>query len=122
MMKHLAASLGICFLLCAASKVIIAQGGEGWVKISPSGEQFTIQMPGNPAKKTQKNVYEDLRVDGLLYTAVEGDASYVVWSFKNTNYSIALPIEMDEYLDACADLIWESLLKPRRDMLPQEPN
>jgi TonB family protein len=100
----------------------MAQGGKAWVKVSPSGEQFTVQMPGNPSKKTQKNVYGDLRVDGQIYTAVDGDAGYAVWSFKNTNYSNALPIETDEYLDACADLVWESLLKPRRDMLPQEPN
>jgi TonB family protein len=30
-------------------------------------------------------------------------------------------MDKDAYLDHCADVVWESLLKPRRDQIPKEP-
>lgn len=121
MMKHLTATLLIFLLLCAASKVIMAQGDDLWVKVSPPGEAFTVRMPQSPEKKTEKNSYGDLNVDARVYTATEGGASYAVWSLKNTNYSQARSLDTDEYLDDCAELVWESLLKPLRDKLPDRP-
>jgi TonB family protein len=121
-MKQLTVRLFILLLLCAASNTIKAQGGDAsWVKVSPKGEQFTVQMPKSPAKSQQKNAYGDLSVDALVFTAVDGRTSYAVWSLKNRKYSKAKPPGMEEYLDACAELIWESLLKPLRDKIPEEP-
>jgi TonB family protein len=122
MMKHLTATLVIVLLLLgAASKAIMAQGNDVWVNVSPPGEAFTVRMPQSPEKKTQKNSYGDLNVDARVYTAAEGGASYAVWSLKNTDYSKTGSLDTEEYLDNCADLVWESLLKPLRDKLPDRP-
>ena len=121
-MKQLTSTLIILFLVGAASTAVLAQGSDNWVKVSPPNERFTVQMPQSPAQRTQKDSYNDLNVDGRIYTAVDGDVIYTVWSLKNTNYLSFQSRETTDYLDACADLVWESFLKPLRDKLPKKPN
>lgn len=121
-MKRLTARLFMLLLSCAASVSIKAQDGSAtWVTVSPKGEQFSVQMPKSPARSRQQNSYGGLSVDALVYKAAQGNTSYAVWSLKNLNYSKAQPPETEDYLDACAELVWESLLKPERDRIPQEP-
>jgi len=91
------------------------------VTVAPQGEQFTVQMPRSPAKNRQQNSYGGLTVNALIYKTTQGNTTYAVWSLKNLNYSVANQPETNEYLDACAELIWEALLKPERDVIPQEP-
>jgi hypothetical protein len=46
-------------------------------------------------------------------------ASYAVWSLVDISNRLVQAPD-DVYLDACADLAWESLLKPARDKLPRD--
>ena len=119
-MKRLTIALFMLLLSGAASVSTKAQGGE-WVTVAPKGEQFSIQMPKSPAKNKQQHSYGGLTVNALVYKAAQGNTTYAVWSLKNLNYSKAQPTETEVYLDACAELVWESLLKPERDRIPQEP-
>jgi TonB family protein len=121
-MKRLTAALFMLLLACAASVSTKAQGGDAaWLTVSPKGERFSVQMPESPAKNRQQNSYGGLTVNALVYKATQDKTSYALWSLKNLNYSGANPPETEEYLDACAELVWESLLKPERDRIPQEP-
>jgi TonB family protein len=115
-MKRLNFALSVLFLVCVYSSAARSQGTKAWVNVAPSGEEFTVQMPQTPATATQKRGYGDLEVEGRVYTAVDGDSTYQVWSLKNTKFT-SVP---KDYLDLCADLVWESLLRPVRDKLPKE--
>ena len=68
-----------------------------------------------------KRSFESFSLDGSVYTATEDGVDYTVWSFVNEGKVNNDPTETEAYLDACADLVWESLLRPLRDLLPKEP-
>ncbi|MCA1558200.1 MAG: energy transducer TonB [Acidobacteria bacterium] len=121
MTKYLALTLTILFLLCLNSRTVMAQGADAWIKVSPESEEFTVLMPQSPKSSKQKNVYGDLNTEARVYRVEVGETSYAVWSLKNTNYAKPGSIDTEDYLDSCADLVWESLLKPLRDKLPKKP-
>lgn len=107
-------------LLCTCSKAAMAQSGaDAWVKVSPSSEQFTVLMPQNPEEKAQQYSYGDLNVDARVYRAVDADVTYTIWSLKNNSYQKAQPYDVESYLDDCAELVWESFLKPLRTEDPE---
>lgn len=114
-MKHLNLSLSVLLLVCAHPTALVAQGTD-WVKVSPPGEEFTVQIPRDPTTATLKISSNDLSVDGYVYTAVAGETSYTAWSLKRTT-----PLSPKQnYLDLCADLVWDRLLQPVRDKLPSD--
>jgi len=117
-MKHLRALL-ILLLVCSWLQTVRAQAADSWISVSPAGEQFTIQMPNTPAVNSQQDSFEQFKVDGHTYTASTEGVDYTVWSLVNENYAGTGPADNDAYLDACADLVWESLLKPLVDQLPK---
>jgi TonB family protein len=117
-MKHLRALL-ILLLVCSWLQTVRAQAADSWISVSPAGEQFTIQMPNSPVVNSQQDSFEQFKVDGHTYTASSDGVDYTVWSLVNENYAGTGPTDNDAYLDACADLVWESLLKPLRDQLPK---
>src|SRR5437773_5664507 len=113
----------LAVLFCFASSIVNGQNRASWVEVSPGDELFRVQMPQQPtlSQEQQRNAYGQLRVNGRTYAAIGDDAtSYTVWSFINLNYPAPPSQDSQAYLDACADLVWESLLKPIRDKLPKE--
>lgn len=114
-MNHLNLRLGVFLLVCAHSTAVAMQGTD-WVKVSPPHEEFSVQMPHSPTTATQKISSSDLTVEGNGYTAVDGDTVYAAWSLRRTT-----PLApKQDYLDSCADLIWDRLLQPVRDKLPSD--
>jgi TonB family protein len=117
-MKHLTMAAILLCLVPVLSYKVAAQDDSGWIEVSPSGDFFRISMPLQPKEELQKAQYGDLSADGKWYESSSGGASYAVWSLVNANYSPRQ--SADEYLDACAELIWEGLLKSARDKLPED--
>ncbi|HEV7681873.1 MAG TPA: energy transducer TonB [Pyrinomonadaceae bacterium] len=114
-MKHLTI-LVFLILGCSCFQNVNAQAADRWVDVSPKDELFTIQMPADPPAKTQQNNFEQTKLEGRIYEATGDGVDYTVWSLN----SKANPTDIDAHLDACADLVWESLLKPLRDQIPKE--
>lgn len=117
-MKHLTALL-ILLLACAGAQTVRAQAADSWVNVAPTGEQFTIQMPTAPAVKSQQNSFNQLKVEARIYTANSDGVDYTVWSLVNEGYAKNTPLDSESYVDACVDLVWDSLLKPLRDEVPK---
>lgn len=110
--------LTFCFvvlLVCCSVQTVSAQATGSWVKVAPPEEQFAVLMPQFAEGKTQKHSYEQLDVDATLYSVAEEGVVYIVWSLINRNFRNAAQVDVDDYLDACAELVWESFLKARRD-------
>ena len=116
-MKHLTT---IVFLLFVAigPRAINAQSINSWVEVALSEEFFGVSMPRQPEQQNQQANYGKLTVNGKRYVASDGGVTFTIWSFVNTKYRSAPPT--DSYLDVCADLVWESLLRPDRDKLPRD--
>ena len=119
-MKNLSA-LSMLLLVCYWPQTVRAQAADTWVTVSPASETFTVLMPNSYVAKSQQNSFGQLKVNANIYTASSDDVEYTVWSLINEGYANNSPVDNDAYLDACADLVWESLLKPRRDQLPKSP-
>lgn len=119
-MKILTTALSLV-LFSVSPSMVSGQDRASWVEVSPGDELFKVQMPQQPRQEQQRNTYGQLNVSGRTYTAIAVDAtSYTVWSFVNLNYAAHPSQDSQAYLDACADLVWESLLKPFRDKLPKD--
>jgi TonB family protein len=119
-MKHLR-PLFILLLVCSWLQTVRAQAADSWVDFSPEGEQFMIKMPESRPVKLQQNSFDQLKVETRIYTATSNGVDYTVWSLTNEGYAINGLPDNEAYLDACADLVWESLLKPLRDQVPKKP-
>src|SRR5438105_11247992 len=115
-MKRFAFLFAVLFV-CLCLQTVAAQ--DAWSAFSPAEESFTVEMPRTPTPKTQKQSFEQFNVDGHLYTTTSSGIEYDLWSLKNQNFANFKISEGLDYGDACADLIWESLLKPWRDELPK---
>jgi TonB family protein len=117
-MKHLISAV---FVLVAAScaSVISAQSTDSWIEVSPGDELFRVSMPHKPTQERERHSYGELRVDGRQYLAPVDGASYALWSFIDISNHPVVTGD-DAYLDNCADLVWESILKLARDKLPND--
>jgi len=116
------ATSGILFvcLVAACTYLTRAQDPSPWMEVSPGDELFRVSMPRQPDQEFQTNKYGDLAVSGKRYTALANGATYTFWSLENLDYRPVPAPDADAYLDACADLVWESLLKPAKDNLPKD--
>ena len=103
-------------LLTALSPGGAAQN-DSWIEISSNDEFFRVLMPRQPIHEDQRVRFGELSVNGKWLVSSADGASYAVWAFVDTKYRSR---DIDEYLDVCADLVWESLLKPARDKLPDD--
>lgn len=119
MMKTLTLALALLLFGLGFQKAR-AQDLSSWVSVTPPDEQFAVMMPQPPTVKTQKSTYGQMEVDGQVFTATDGTATYTLWSLTNRAYRGLQDASVEDYLDDCAELLWESLLKPRRDKLEQE--
>jgi len=104
----------IC-LFAAVCERTRGQGDHPWIEVASADDLFRISMPIKPVETTQTARYGPIGASSKLFDSTFGDARYAVWSLNDARYSSAQ--DVDEYLDACADLIWEDLLKPARDQV-----
>ena len=118
-MKQLTAIL-LVLVGAACSHAISAQTAAPWIEVSPSDESFRVSMPRQPEQESERQSYGDLSVSGKRYTTTLEGTSFTVWSIVKLNAHPDFATDADAYLDACADLVWESLLKPARDKLPRD--
>jgi TonB family protein len=92
-----------------------------WVTVSPADDGFTALMPQAPVEKIQKKKHDKLSVEVRQYTATTPQKTvYTIWSLKNPSVSgSALSAgEIDDFLDLCADLVWDVVLEPRLKSFP----
>jgi TonB family protein len=113
------------FLLCTLGlhHTTSAQTGDRWIEVSSETEYFRVLMPHRPKEETLSTIktnYGELEVSGKSYGASANGASYAIWVLTNAGDSTQHRNEPGRYLDACADLIWEGLLKSARDKLPDD--
>jgi TonB family protein len=113
-------TLVILLFAAGLSQSVKGQTTSPWIEFSPSDESFRVSMPRRPEQESQTQSYGDLSVSGKKYTTTLEGTTFVVWSLVKLNAHPDFATDGDAYLDACADLVWESLLKPARDKLPRD--
>ena len=117
-MKPLAGA-AILMLSTLFANAVVAQS---WTSVSPEGEKFSIQMPKTPTAKEEKYSNKQFNVEGHVYSVTDNNAEYRLWALTNRGfgtYTDYKSIEGEDYLDGCADLVWDGLLKPWRDQIPK---
>jgi TonB family protein len=117
-MKHLATVLLLlAFLVLPVSSPAQTKGA--WIPTTPRGEVFRIRMPRPLKMSAAAGRYEKVAVSGNNYSAVAGGVTYSIFSLKVLTDTSGFD-EVDDYIDVCAELTWESLLKPLRDGLSKD--
>lgn len=131
-MKRLSA-LFTLLVVCFCSQPAGAQTAD-WVSIPLEQEQLAVQLPKNHEVKTRKLDFDRFKLDARIYTATSGGVDYSFWSLINEGVNEGAKegdavneeavkndvAAREAYLDGCADLVWESFLKPRRDQIPED--
>jgi TonB family protein len=110
----------LLFLMSAACSLAEAQDASSWIQVASGEELFTALMPRKASVDVKKSTFGSLNVSGKRYATSDDDTAYIVWSFVNSDFPRHQFRDSSEYLDTCADLLWESLLKPRREELPKK--
>jgi len=116
-MKCLTAAVALICLFSPAFNKSVTQNN-AWIEVTPSTEFFRVLMPTQPTKKEQARHFGEIDAKGKLYESEFEGASYAIWSLADSKYHSTQ--DVDGYLDACADLIWDDLLKSARDQLPED--
>jgi TonB family protein len=113
MIMRLLVILGVslCLLSAIAPRALAQYQNPEWIDLSPVDESFHVSLPNQP--RVEKESVGP--VSGNRYVALNGVATYTVWSVRNINYRSRE--ETDADLDATAELLWERLLKPAREQL-----
>ena len=120
-MKYLA--LALLLILLVMPRGTVAQKGDAWVQFSSETRDFSLSMPQQPRQERiagLKTNYGDLSIEGQFYEARADGANYRVWALVYSEDPGRQTANADMYLDSCAELIWEGLLKPQRDALPDD--
>jgi TonB family protein len=112
----------ISLIILSASQSVRAQDTSNWTEQSPEGEAFKVTMPPIISVTPKSYHFGGMSVTGKLYTARYGSGLYRIWSLEDGARTSATPADTDAYLDACADLVWESLLKAEREKLEKNRN
>lgn len=116
-MKRLSA-LFILLLVGSWSQPARAQTADSWVSLSLKGDELAVWVPKGHEVKSREFSFEQFKLNGRVYTATSEGVDLSVWSFVDEHGAANAPAS-EAYLDACADLVWESLLKPHRDQVPK---
>lgn len=101
----------LILLICSFVQAVQAQAGD-WVSVAPDGERFVVQMPQDPTAKTEKRSFEQFNIEARIYTATKGNTDYTVWSLHNESFANYRPVDGENYLDDCADLVSGNLIGP----------
>src|ERR1044071_5495251 len=107
-MRSLIGSLIMFAAFGSWPNAIQAQNTKPWVEVSGSDEFFRVSMPVKPVEASQHTVIGDIDATGTRYEAIIDGASFALWTFVDANHGSRRDI--DDYLDACADLVWDGLL------------
>ena len=111
------------FFLLGVLGETAAQNSDPPVQVTSKEDSFTVSMPHQP---TQQHIAKlrtsdgDLPIEGQLYESATNSKSYRVWALIYPNQNPPQIASADQYLDSCAELTWEGLLKPERDALPDD--
>lgn len=109
--------LTVAVLLCASGALAAGVRGQqpvsDWIEVSPTGEFFKVLMPAKPHV-----VHPESGIKGQIYEASAEGVHYSVWSLTINTDDPALNI--DQYLDMTGEAVWDALLKPLRDRLPEK--
>jgi TonB family protein len=95
---------------------IQAQNPNPWVEVYRSDEFFRVSMPRQPVETSQHIRIGEIDAKGTRYEAWAEGAGYTLWTLVDGNQGSRHGL--DEYLDKCADLVWDGLLNPPGDQLP----
>jgi TonB family protein len=104
-------------------RVSAQQRGDQWIPFADDSEFFQVSMPHYPQVETISTLatnYGRVDVRGKSYLASADGAVYTVWALTSSGDAAKHRRDLDAYLDACAELIWEGLLKQARDAVPVE--
>ena len=104
-------------LMSSAAQSVRAQDTSDWTEQSPEGEAFRVTIPPIISVTPHRDRFNGMNVSGKLYTTTHGSGSYRIWSLEDAALTNSTPGDTDAYLDACADLVWESLLKSEREQI-----
>jgi TonB family protein len=115
-MKYLTIALFTMSVLGSWPDAIQAQNAKPWVEVSRSEEFFRVSMPKQPVEAPQHTRVGDIDASGTRYEAFIDRAGYSLWALVDAKQGSRRGV--DEYLDACADLIWDGLLNTTRGQLP----
>ncbi|MBA3804955.1 MAG: energy transducer TonB [Acidobacteria bacterium] len=102
-------------IIALYSSAGMAQDASSWVEVSPEGEAFTLMMPLTPEISGRKYQSGRMNVTGKLYSVNSDGITYRVWSLNDQALANSALADQDSYLDSCADLVWESMLKAERE-------
>ncbi|HWP55805.1 MAG TPA: energy transducer TonB [Pyrinomonadaceae bacterium] len=116
-MKYLTIALVTMSVLGSWPDAIHTQNAKPWVEVSRSEELFRVSMPIQPVEALQRTRVGDIDAYGTRYEAFVDRAGYSLWALVDANRSRR---DVDEYLDACADLIWDGLLNTTSGQLPDD--
>jgi TonB family protein len=111
-MKYLTIALLTTSVLGSWPDAIHPQNAKPWVEVSRSEEFFRVSMPTQPVEAPQRTRVGDIDANGTRYEAFVDGAGYSLWTFIDANHGSRRGL--DEYFDACADLIWDGLLNTTR--------
>lgn len=109
-------------LLCCCGVAAGAQAvPSSWVKVAPPGEAFSVMMPAVPSVEEERKSIKGFYVSGRRYRVKDsGDAIYTVWSFKPSDMPDAARADAEDYLDLCAELAWDILIRGGREQARSE--
>jgi TonB family protein len=96
-----------------------AQTKGAWIPTTPRGEVFRISMPRPVSASAAAGRHDKVAVGGKSYSAVAGGVTYMIFSLKVLT-DISGFDEEEDYIDAGAEITWESLLKPLRNGLSRD--
>jgi len=117
MKKYLTIALVTMSVLGAWPGATHAQNAKPWVEVSRREQLFRVSMPIQPVEALQRTRVGDIDAYGTRYEAFVDRAGYSLWALVDANRSRR---DLDEYLDACTDLIWDGLLNTTRGNLPDD--
>ena len=98
--------------LCCVAAASAQSSTDTWVKVAPEGEEFSVLLPRTPAVKEERKSLAGWRVSGRRYRVQEGGTLYTVWSFKPELAPADAQQDKSVYLDLCAELAWDVLVRP----------
>ncbi len=101
-----------------------------WVTVSPAGEEFTAQMPGQPTASEESVEAGELKASGTRYAvALDDRTTFIIWAMKGDygavrlgtgdQAGVRLPAWM-HHLDAAAELAWELVVRPEAERMERE--
>jgi TonB family protein len=114
-MRHLISALIVFAAFGSWPNLVQAQNAKPWVEVSSSNEFFRVSMPQQPVGASQHTRLGNIDATGTRYEAFTDGAGYTLWTFVDANHRSLRGL--DEYLDACADLVWDGLLNTTKGQL-----